>query len=126
MTNAIADDVLAHEDRRWAAQIDKDLDTLRTLYADEMSYTHSNGFVDTKSSFLDAIRDRKFDYRSAERLDETVTVIGDTAMITGRAKVHVVAGGRDVNLDARFTVIWVRRDGAWQFLCWQSTSIAKP
>jgi ketosteroid isomerase-like protein len=111
------------ENRRWQAQIDQDVATLEQLYAPELSYTHSNAFVDTKASYIKAIADKKFDYRGEKRTDTTVQVIGDTALVTGRIAIQVIAGGDERNLDARYSVIWVRRDGAWQFLCWQSTPV---
>jgi ketosteroid isomerase-like protein len=124
MTDAAVAEIHALEDRRWEAQIAKDLDTLAELYGDSMRYTHSNGMVDTKETFLAAIEKRVFDYRSQERTDVECSVVGDTALVTGRARFHVVVGGdREVDLDARFTVVWARVDGRWQFLCWQSTPI---
>lgn len=116
-------EVEAAEERRWTAQLEADTATLEELLADELSYTHSNGLVDTKASYVAAIADEVFDYRSADRTDVNVVVIGDTAMVTGRVAMHVVAGPRDVHLDSRYSAIWVRRDGAWRFLCWQSTPI---
>ena len=115
--------MLALEDRRFAAMVAKDTATLAELFADELSYTHSNASVDTKATFLAAIEARRFDYRSITCSDRTSVVIGDTALVTGRAQIEVGAGGRDVHLDARFTVTYVRRDGRWQFLAWQSTSV---
>jgi ketosteroid isomerase-like protein len=125
MTDAAATEVLELEQRRWDAMIAKDTATLAELFADEMSYTHSNAMVDTKSSYLRAIEQRTFDYRAVERSDERVVAVGDLVLLTGRARVEVVAGGRQVDLDARYSVVWVRRDGRWRFLCWQSTSIPR-
>lgn len=122
MSNPIAD-VQAAEDQRWAAQLAGDTAALEKLLAEELSYTHSNGLVDTKASFVDAVANKVFDYRSAERTDVAIEVIGDLGMVTGRVAMHVVAGTREVHLDSRYSAIWVRRDGRWQFVCWQSTPI---
>ncbi|MEL6984354.1 MAG: nuclear transport factor 2 family protein [Actinomycetota bacterium] len=116
-------EVEAAEDQRWAAQLAADTEALSELLADELSYTHSNGLVDTKASFLDAIANKVFDYRSADRSDVNLNVIGDTAVIAGRVAMLVVAGSREVNLDSRYSAVWARRDGRWQFVCWQSTPI---
>lgn len=123
MGQAAVAEVLALEERRFGAMVAKDTAALADLFADELSYTHSNASVDTKASFLAAIDARRFDYRSVTCSDRTSVVVGDTALLTGRAQIEVVAGGREVHLDARFTVTYVRRDGRWQFLAWQSTSI---
>lgn len=116
------DEIADLESRRWAAMIDKDLDALDALFHDRMQYTHSNAMVDDKASYIKAIDERVFDYRSADVTDREIAVVGDTALVTGRAQFHVVAGGHDVNLDARFSAVWVRDDGRWRFLAWQSTS----
>jgi ketosteroid isomerase-like protein len=118
-----AEDVLAMEERRWAAQIGEDLVALDELLADELRYTHSNTLVDNKTSYIQAIKDKKFDYRSVERTDTDVQVVGDTALVTGRADIHVVAGDRDLNLAARYSVVWVPKDGRLQLLVWQSTPV---
>ncbi|MGF1598043.1 MAG: nuclear transport factor 2 family protein [Acidimicrobiales bacterium] len=117
------DDIAALEDRRWKALIDADLETLRSLFADELSYTHSNGLVDTKASYLEAIEKGTFDYRSETRTETDIRIVGSTAMVIGRCAFHVVAGGRDVNLDSRYSIIWVDQDGAWKALCYQSTPL---
>ncbi len=122
MSNEMAE-VEAAEDRRWAAQLGADTEALAELLADELSYTHSNGLVDTKASFLDAIANKVFDYRSADRTDVSVALVGETAVIAGRVAMLVVAGGREVNLDSRYSAVWARHDGRWQFVCWQSTPI---
>ncbi len=123
MTNVQAE-IEQLENRRWQAQIDEDLDTLGQLYADELSYTHSNGLVDSKESYIKAIGNKIFDYQSEKRTDTSIRVVDNTALVTGRIAIKVIAGGSERNLDARYTVVWVRRDGNWQFLCWQSTPVA--
>jgi hypothetical protein len=117
------DEVVRLEERRWAAMIAKDTATLGDLFAEEMSYTHSNALVDTKASYLKAIDERIFDYQAVERTDTDARRVGDTVLLTGRAQIDVASSGRQVHLNARYSVVWVRKDGRWQFLCWQSTSI---
>lgn len=122
MSTPIAD-VEAAEERRWAVQLAGDSEALAELLHDELSYTHTNGLVDTKTSFVDAIANKGFDYRSAERTDVALRVVGDTALFTGRVAMHVIAGGREVHLDARYSAVWANGDDGWRFLCWQSTPI---
>lgn len=123
MSSAAVSEIEAMEDRRWAAQIGSDLEALDAILADELRYTHSNGLVDTKASYIKAIDEKVFDYRSESRSDVSTLVIGDTGLATGAIEFNVVAGGRDIDLRARYSAVWVRRAGVWQFLCWQSTPI---
>ena len=122
MGDAGIDEVLELEERRWAAMIAKDTATLSELFADEMSATHANAVSYTKDSYLKAL-ERIFDYQSVERTDTDARRVGDTVLVTGRARMEVAANGRQVLVNARYSVVWVRKNGAWQFLCWQSTAI---
>ena len=47
------------EDRRYAAMVEADLDTLDDLLSDDVIYTHSDASVDTKTSYLDMLRSGK-------------------------------------------------------------------
>ena len=125
MTDSVSSAVQAVEDRRWAAQIEGDADSLAALLADELTYTHSNGVVDSRDSYLEKVAEGFFDYRSEVRSDTAVTTIGDCAIVTGRVEFEVVVGGsRQVRLDSRYSTVLVQRDGRWLVVCYQSTPIA--
>ncbi|MFV0524501.1 MAG: nuclear transport factor 2 family protein [Acidimicrobiales bacterium] len=112
------------EQRRWDAQIAADLEALDELYGDGLRYTHSNGLVDTKASYLKAIADGTFDYRSEDRTDVEITVVDDTAVVTGRARFLVIVGGsREADLDSRYCTVWIRSGGSWRCWCYQSTPV---
>lgn len=123
MTNAAVEEIIALEDRRWAAQIDDDGQALAELLSDELSYTHSTSSVDDKTSYIASITEKKVNYRAAERLDTKVAVVGETAVVTGRAVVDVEARGREIELNIRYSAVWANAGGQWQFVCWQSTPI---
>ena len=109
------------EDRRWEAMIGKDLAALEQLLHPQLTYTHSNARVDTKDSYIKSIADGVVSYLAVERDDTSVTEIGDTAVITGRAKFTVHAMGRDVAIESRYSSVWINDGGRWQFFVWQNT-----
>lgn len=114
-------EILALEDRRWAAQIGKDADELATLLSDDLQYTHSTGSIDTKSSYMASILENVVDYQSSDRSDTAVTLVSNAAVVTGRATVDVVARGNQVQLNLSYTVVWLEGDNGWQLLTWHST-----
>ena len=75
-------DILELDDRRFKATIAADIAALGDLFAEDLVYTHSNGFVDSKQSYLDAIAAKKFDYEDVRRFDQHVRLHGDTALVT--------------------------------------------
>ena len=40
------------EDRRYAAMLDKDVKTLRSIFHDQLTHVHSSGVTDTKASYI--------------------------------------------------------------------------
>ncbi|MFV0259412.1 MAG: nuclear transport factor 2 family protein [Acidimicrobiales bacterium] len=126
-TTATADrsTIAGLEQQRWDAQIAADVDALDRLYGAGLRYTHSNGLVDTKDSYLKAIAEGMFDYRSEDRSEVEITVVDDTAVVTGRARFVVVVGGeREVSLDSRYCTVWIRSGGSWRCWCYQSTPVS--
>ena len=115
------------EERRWKAMIDDDLDALDVLLHPQMRYTHSNATVDTKDSYIAAIKKKIFDYRNVETKDTEIQLIGenDLGLVNGKALISVVAGGRELTLDCRYTCIWKHTDAGWQFLAWHNTPLPK-
>ena len=124
MTDDQADAVQALEERRWTALTSSDTAALRELFADDMAYTHSNAMVDTKDSYLAAIDDGRVAYTSVDRSEEVIRTFGATAVVTGRAVIGALAGGRPVQTVARYTAVWARPDGDWRFVCWHATPVA--
>jgi ketosteroid isomerase-like protein len=119
------DEIRQLEGRRLRAMMDADTAALDRILGDDLTYTHSNGAVDTKASFLAAIKSGKLKYESVTT-DGQVRVQGDTAVVTGRGAMRVRAGDRQLDMAVRFTDVYVKRDGRWQMITWQSTRIVEP
>lgn len=60
---------LQMDELRWKALTGNDLETLDRLFADDMTYTHSNGMLDSKHSYLGALREGVFSYLSIDVSD---------------------------------------------------------
>lgn len=113
----------ALEDQRYKAMIDKDLGALNRLLGDGLIYTHSNASSDTKASYIEGVRSLKFDYRKAERDNVAVQIYGDTAVVTGRARMEAHVAGTARILNNRFLNVWAKGATGWQMVAWQSTPI---
>ena len=121
----MTDDVLQLEERRWAALLASDFDTLDELTHPQLSYTHSNAVVDTKDAWIGSMTGGLVDYLAVEREDIALITSGTTAIITGKATFTVALPDREIVIVARFTAVWVNENGNWQFLAWQNTPIPR-
>lgn len=111
------------EAARIRALVANDLDALAAVLHDALSYTHSSGIVDTKASFLDNLRSGRSRYTVFEPSDVKVQMHGETAVVTGRAKVTVLTNGQPSDILLRYTSVYVKQDGTWKFAAWQSTRL---
>jgi ketosteroid isomerase-like protein len=91
------------ESRRYRAMCEADAKTLEELLADSLVYTHSYGGADSKASYLDGIRSKKWQYRAVERPIEDIQVHGDCAVVTGQVRIELLSDGKPKKLNSRFT-----------------------
>ena len=117
------DEIIELENQRIAAMISGDEATLDAVLADDLIYTHSTARVETKAEFIGNVASGRTRYVSFERDDVNIRDYGDTAVVTGHAKLHVSTGDRDHEFQVRFLDIYCRLNGNWQMVAWQSTKI---
>jgi ketosteroid isomerase-like protein len=113
--------------QRFQAMQKADLGALERLLAPELIYTHSNGKVDTRASFLEAVRSGSLRYVTIDAPEAVgVLTYGDAAVVTGHCRLTVVNAGQEMKVHLRFTDVWARKKGGWQMVAWQSTRLPEP
>ena len=86
------------ESRRYRAMCEADAETLEELLADSLVYTHSYGGADSKASYLDGIRSKKWIYQEVERPIEDIQVHGECAVVTGQVRIQLLSSGQPKKL----------------------------
>jgi hypothetical protein len=111
------------ENRRIQAMVKADTGELNQILADDLTYTHSSGQVDSKSQLMESLKSGARKYQAIEPDDVKVRVYGDTAIVTGKAKLKTVSKGQESSFQVRFTDVYAKRNGHWQMVAWQSTRL---
>ena len=114
-------EILYLEDKRYVAMCGGDFAALEGMLHDELLYTHSSGFTDTKAMWLASLRSGKTKYKSAVCSDQKVRLAGDTALVTGRATIEAEVNGRPRSLRLAFLNAWTKTPKGWKFIAWHST-----
>ena len=117
------DEIRKLEDRRSKAMCDADAKVLDELLADSLVYTHSYGGADSKASYLDGIRSKKWQYRKIERPKESIQLHGDCAVVTGQVRIELLSEGKPKTLNSAYTNVWIKGAKGWQMVAWQSTPL---
>ena len=112
--------VISAQEARFSAMINADTERLDTLLADELSYSHTTGWTETKSDFLSTIETRKIDYLSLDSKKPEVRIYDNTAVITGLADVKVSVRGEQKEFTIRFLEVYRKHDNSWKLVAWQS------
>ena len=122
MTDNKKAEILALEEARRNAMLQSDVATLDRLISDVMIYTHSSGGKDTKASWLSKLTDGSLRYDKLAFTDLNVTVVNDTALLTGRMNATAVHSGKPSIVDSLYLAVWVRQEAAgWQLVAAQGT-----
>ena len=114
--------ILDLEVMRVGAMVKRDIKKLDELLADDLSYTHSGGYADTKPSFIAFIRD-KGNYLAVDFIKRDVIPWGESSA--------VVRGIAQISLEGKapyqvfFVDVWARRNGKWQMVAWQATRVVE-
>jgi hypothetical protein len=117
--------VKAVELQRFEFMVQGDTTLLERLLAEDLTYVHSTGVVDTKASFLQSLASGKLRYLALTPSEIAVRLLGTAAaVVTGRADIKVVANGKEISFPARFTSVYAKHHGRWLLAAWQSTTVA--
>lgn len=105
---------------RFDAQVNADGKLLAELLDDGLEYAHSNGVVDSKSSFIESLTSGTRDYLATTADIQSVRIFGDVAVIRGKALMTVKEGASPLALDLGYTDVWLWKNGRWQMTAWRS------
>lgn len=114
------------EDRRYTAVVEGDFATFAALAHPELAYTHSDGTLDSLSSYLDKCASGFYVYHRIEHPIERIVVVGDSAVVIGEMHADLTAGGIHKRLANRCLAVWVREGEEWKLLAYQPTVIPDP
>ncbi len=113
-------------ERAWgAATASGDLATLEKIIADDLSYTHSTGDVDTKAVLIGNMKNgsRKYLEMTYEKLEARLYDNAAVVMADARIKTSV-NGAAPVPAHLRFLHVWVYQKGTWRLAAHQSLRLA--
>ncbi|WP_373511660.1 nuclear transport factor 2 family protein [Persicitalea sp.] len=103
------------------AVVGQDVKTLDKVFADEMTYGHSNGHLDTKATFVGTIKDEKEVYKELNLDDMTVSVVGNTALVRHKMTGTVnLADGTVSKPNLGVLQVWSKTKSGWQLLARQA------
>jgi len=113
--------VLAAEDARFTAMVAADTGDMRRWFADDLVYVHSTGQVESRDQLIESITSGRTRYVAVTPIERQVVALGSAAaMVRGRGRFQVTAGGNALDLQIRYLAVYGKQDGVWRLRSWQS------
>lgn len=115
--------VAAAVDNLRKAMIDPDKATLEKLTTAELSYGHSTGKVQDQAAFVDALVSGASDFITIELSEQTIKVVGNTAIVRHVLNGTNNDGGKPGIVKIAILLVWVKQSKEWKLLARQAVKI---
>jgi hypothetical protein len=104
------------------AMLAADKAKLEALTADELSYGHSSGVVQTKSVFIDVIANKQTVYKSIELSSQSITLAGGNAIVrhSWLGESGPADGSKWATSKLGVLQVWQKKGSDWKLLARQA------
>jgi hypothetical protein len=116
--------VAAAAERLRVAMVDPTAAALGALVADDLSYGHSGGKVDTKASFISDLLDGKSDFVTITITEQTIKVVdANTAIVRHSLAADTNDSGKPGKVSLKILGVWQKQGGDWKLLARQAVRV---
>ena len=105
------------------AQIAADPGALSALCADELSYSHSNGFLEDMAAFVANATDGKTVFQSITYKDPTIRIVGPAAIVRFHWMAEMMTDGKKVANSLHILMNWQKQGDEWKLLSRSATKL---
>ena len=108
-----------------AAQVSANAEILASLCAAELSYSHSDGRVEDKATFIAGATSGKSKVLSLAYKDPTIRVVGPAAIVRFHwlGEAEAVADGKKSSTNLHILMNWQKQGSDWKLLSRGSTKL---
>ena len=103
------------------ATIAADKSALDKLTANELSYGHSSGRLETKAQFIESLTSGKSGFSSIDLSDQTITIVDSTALV--RYVFNGASRRESANLKLSILTVWLQQQGQWKLVARQAAKL---
>lgn len=105
------------------ALIDPEKATLDALVVDELTYGHSNGNIQDKAAFEEALLNKSSDFVTIDLTQQSIKVVGNTAWVRHILSATTNDGGKPGTAHLSVLLVWVKEKGQWRLLARQAVKV---
>lgn len=99
---------------RW--QVESKFDSLANLFDNKITLQHGSGRIQSKAEYFKTLENGMLKYQNIDVTEQTVNVIGCTAVIVGKVKFNILLNGEKKDFDYGFTEVYTQNEGQWKLV----------
>jgi ketosteroid isomerase-like protein len=99
-----------------AAIIAADQKALETITANEIIYAHSDGRIQDKKEFIEALVTGKSAFTKIQLSDQKVSFIGDLAFVSNHMSADIAPSGKPAHVELNIFYVWKKEGSTWKLL----------
>ncbi len=116
-------EIAERDNARQQAMIAGDIDTVEDYIGSVLRYVHASGTDEDRTLYLKRLREGHYKYQSLEPKRRDFRRVGDTILVNGDMRIHVIVNGAKKDFTGRFLQIWANEDQQWKMIAWQTTRL---
>jgi ketosteroid isomerase-like protein len=106
------------------ALVNKDEKALMQLLNADVSYGHSNGWVQTKTDIINDLKSGKLSYDRLENINESVVAInGNWATVRTNTNAEAKMNGNTIQIKLHILEVWLKTKTGWQLIARQGVKL---
>ena len=105
------------------ALVSKDSIALTSLLANDVTYGHTNGLIQTKQQIIRSVMSGDQDYKKIDPINMDIRVFDNTAIVTMSSIVNMNYQNKPLDFKMYVTLVWINDQGEWKLEARQSVKI---
>ncbi len=101
------------------ALINKDSIALDDVLANDVSYGHTSGLIQTKSELIRSVVSKEQDYKNIIPSDMFIRIYNNTAVVTMKSRVDMSYQGKPLDFKMYILLVWIKTN-KWHLVARQS------
>jgi hypothetical protein len=96
--------------------VSKNIDSLKLVLDDRLTYIHSNGWVQSKKELIDDLLSGKLTYDKIDILESSIRLYPKSAVVTGRGRFVASLNGVTNTFELTYTETYVLQKREWKLV----------
>ena len=116
-------EIARRDEQRQQALLRADIDEVEQFLGSSLRYLHASAVDEDRQLYLQRLRSGHYQYQDLEVSQRDCRRFGDTVLVNGEIRIHVIVQGDEKDFRGRYLQVWALEAGQWMMVAWQTTRV---